>query len=188
MAARVISIEGLVSLLGATAGAPVTSARIAGLLEEIELEEGSLGPFIHFADSHYTRNLIHRDARFDLMAICWKPGQATPVHGHNGQLGWVKVLRGALESREYQRLAPDQSGGGGQVRLQAGQPMLCAPGAGLNLVTPRATIHSLGVPPGCQENSVSLHIYSLPFDSCMTFDPVRGSCERRQLTFDSVPG
>jgi cysteine dioxygenase len=198
MAARILSLQGLVDLLRSTEGAPITSPRIAGLLEEIELEAGSLGPYVRYADDHYTRNLIHRGPWFDVMAICWKPGQASPVHSHNGQLGWVKVLRGALESVEYQWPGPGQTGsretagaesptGFGQVRLQPGQPTVCVPGGGLNLVTQRATIHSLGVPQGCHEDSLSLHIYSLPFDSCVTFDVARGSCKRSLLAFDSVP-
>lgn len=192
-----VTVEGLVDLLRAAEGAPITSDRIAGILEEVELAEGSLRPFVRHAGDHYTRNLIHRDRWFDVMTLCWMPGQGTPVHTHNGQLGWAKVVRGALECVEYAWMGCDRPenqdvagldclAGGAQVKLRAHDPFVCVPGGGVNRVTRKVTIHSLGVPAGCTEPTVSLHVYSLPFDSCVTFDLARGSCFRRDLAFDSA--
>lgn len=197
MPVRSVSVEDLVELLRSAEGAPITSDRIAGLLSEVEVDEGSLRPFIRFADDHYTRNLIHRDRWFDVMTLCWMPGQGTPVHTHNGQLGWAKVLRGAIECTEYAWMGCDRpenqdvSGmdclaGGGQVKLSAHAPVVCVPGGQVNRVTRQVTIHSLGVPCGSTEPSVSLHVYSLPFDSCVTFDLARGRCFRRDLSFDTA--
>ncbi|MCE9638252.1 MAG: cysteine dioxygenase family protein [Planctomycetes bacterium] len=196
MSARSVSVEDLVELLRSAEGAPITSDRIAGLLQDVEIDEGSLRPFVRYADDHYTRNLIHRDRWFDVMTLCWKPGQGTPVHTHNGQLGWAKVLRGAIECTEYAWLGCDRPenqdvagldclAGGAQVKLDAHEPAICVPGSPVNRVTRRVTIHSLGVPRDCTEPSVSLHVYSLPFDSCVTFDVARGACWRRNLSFDS---
>jgi cysteine dioxygenase len=195
---RVVSVQGLIDLLRAAEGAPITSDRIADLLTEVEVDEASLRPYVAFADDHYARNLIHRDAWFDVMTLCWQPGQGTPVHTHNGQLGWAKVLRGALECVEYTYRGCDRPGnqevagmdclaGGNEVRLDPRPPLLATPGGPLNRVTKKVTIHSLGVPRDCRERTVSLHVYSLPFDSCVTFDLARGSCFRRELRFDSAP-
>lgn len=200
MAARTVSVDEMVDLLRSAEGAPITSDRIADLLQDVEIDEGSLRPFVRYADDHYTRNLIHRDRWFDIMALCWRPGQATPVHTHNGQLGWAKVLRGAIECVEYawkgcdrpenQNVAGmDCTAGGMQVKLEPREPLVAVPGGAVNRVTRQVTIHSLGVPRDCKEDSVSLHVYSLPFDSCVTFDMARGHCFRRDLRFDSTrPG
>ena len=32
------------------------------------------------------------------MAVCWKPGQRTVIHTHNGQLGWMRCSRGTWPS------------------------------------------------------------------------------------------
>ncbi|MCG3134025.1 MAG: hypothetical protein HMLKMBBP_01295 [Planctomycetes bacterium] len=194
---RTVSVEGVVDLLRGAEGAPITSDRIADLLSEVEIDEGSLRPFVRFADDHYTRNLIHRDRWFDIMTLCWAPGQGTPVHTHNGQLGWAKVLRGAIECVEYawkgcdrpenQNVAGlDCLAGGNQVKLDARPKLVCTPGGAVNRVTRQVTIHSLGNPAGSAERAVSLHVYSLPFDSCVSFDLARGSCFRRDLRFDSA--
>ena len=196
MPARSVTVEELVELLRAAEGAPITSDRIAGILEEVEIDEASLRPFVRYADDHYTRNLIHRDRWFDVMTLCWQPGQGTPVHTHNGQLGWAKVLRGAIECTEYAWLGCDRPenqdvagldclAGGAQVKLDAHAPVVAVPGGAVGRVTRRKTIHALGVPRDCKERSVSLHVYSLPFDSCVTFDLARGACWRRNLSFDS---
>ena len=195
MATRSVSVDGLVDLLRSAEGGPITSDRIAELMSGVEVEETSLRPFVRFADDHYTRNLIHRDKWFDVMTLCWTPGQGTPVHTHNGQLGWAKVVRGALECVEYAWLGCDRpenqnvSGidclaGGAQVKLEAHAPLVCTPGGAVNRVTRKVTIHSLGAPRE-GERTVSIHVYSLPFDSCVTFDMARGACYRRDLAFDS---
>lgn len=195
---QTISISGLVDRLRAAEGAPITSDRIAELLQDCEIDEGTLRPFVRFSDDHYTRNLIHRDRWFDIMTLCWKPGQGTPVHTHNGQLGWAKVLRGAIECVEYGYLGCDRPqnqdvagldclAGGNMVKLQRHPPAIATPGGPVNRVTKQVTIHSLGNPAGSAEGAVSLHIYSLPFDSCVSFDLARGTCWRRDLSFDSRP-
>lgn len=195
---RPVTVQGLIELLRGAEGAPITSDRIAGLLAEVEVAESDLRPYVAYCDDHYTRHLIHRDRWFDVMTICWQPGQGTPVHTHNGQLGWAKVLRGALECVEYRWLGCDRpenqdvSGmdclaGGHQVKLEPHAPAVLVPGGDVNRVTRKVTIHSLGVPQGCAERTVSLHVYSLPFDSCVTFDLARGQCFRRDLRFDSAP-
>jgi cysteine dioxygenase len=198
MTARRVTVEGLVDLLRAAEGAPITTDRIADLLAGVEVDEASLAPYVRFADDHYARNLILRDRWFDVMTLCWQPGQGTPVHTHNGQLGWAKVLRGALECVEYRWRGCDRPenqnvagldclAGGNQVKLEQDPPLLCEPGGAVNRVTKQVTIHSLGVPTDCRERTVSLHVYSLPFDSCVTFDLARGQCFRRDLTFDTAP-
>ena len=198
MGRRVVSVSSFVDLLRSTEGAPITSERVAGLFDEITIDEATLRPYVTWADDHYTRNLVHRDAHFDLMLICWKPGQGTPIHTHNGQLGWASVVRGALDSTEYRWTGCDRPenqnvagldclAGGRQVKLEPTQRVACTPGGDLNRVTKQVTIHSLIVPPDCREPVVSFHAYSLPFDSCVVFDVARGQCRRKDLAFDTVP-
>ncbi len=198
MVKRRLPVAGLVDELRRAEGAPITSDRIAGLLADVTLDEASLRPFVRFSDDHYTRNLVHRDRHFDVMVLCWTPGQGTPIHTHNGQLGWALVTRGALDCTDYRWLGCDRpanqnvSGidclaGGMDVKLETLDRKLCTPGGEMNKVTRQLTIHSLVVPPDCRERVVSLHVYSLPFDSCVVFDVAHGQCRRKELAFDTAP-
>lgn len=193
-----VSVGHLVDLLRKAEGAPITSSRIADLLGSVRLDPATLKPFVRHADDHYMRHLVHRDALFDIMAICWLPGQGTPIHSHNGQLGWAFAVQGAIECTEYawrgcdrpenQNVAGmDCLAGGMKVQLDEQRTLRCERDGELNIVDKQVTIHSLRVPDGCDEPVVSLHVYSLPFDSCVVFDVARGGCQRRELVFDSAP-
>ncbi len=198
MAKKIVSVATLVDQLRATAGAPITSGRILDVLGSVRLDEKSLKRYLDHTDSHYSRHLIHRDDHFDIMALCWMPGQGTPVHTHNGQLGWAFTVRGALDCVEYRWKGCDRpenqdvsgldcTAGGMQVNLEPLSTLTATPDGPINTVTKRVTIHSLAVPPDCDEPVVSFHVYSLPFDSCVVFDVARGSCHRKPLRFDSAP-
>ena len=198
MTKRVVPVASLVDELKKTEGAPITSDRIAEVLTDVTLDEATLRPYVRFADDHYTRNLIHRDAHFDIMVLCWMPGQGTPIHTHNGQLGWAFTTRGALECVEYRWTGCDRpenqdvSGmdclaGGMKVKLERTQSAVATPGGPVGRVTRKVTIHSLAVPHEVTEPTVSLHVYSLPFDSCVIFDVAQGNCRRKELAFDSAP-
>ena len=41
------------------------------------------------------------------MAICWKAGQKTAVHTHNGQLGWMQLAQGEVAVHNYKYLTCD---------------------------------------------------------------------------------
>lgn len=198
MSQRVVSVSSLVDELRKTEGAAITSDLIANVMTDVAIDEKTLRPYVRFADDHYTRNLIHRDKHFDIMVLCWQPGQGTPIHTHNGQLGWAFTTRGALDCVEYRYGGCDRpenqnvSGldclaGGMKVKLDRSDETLCTPGGAVNRVTKQVTIHSLTVPSDCKERVVSFHVYSLPFDSCVVFDVAQGHCRRKELAFDSAP-
>ncbi len=112
-----------------------------------------------------------------LLVICWKPGQATPIHDHNDQLGWVRVLWGSLEQATYSS-AP---------LVETGRQVVPASKAVVT-VDARRGVHRLGNPVGPSSNmdAISLHVYSKPHDSCLTFDLASGTTRRTELGIDRV--
>ena len=63
----------------------------------------TLHQYTFFADQRYARNLIELNDHFELMVICWKPGQVSPIHNHANSSCWMGVARGEL-LEEYARL------------------------------------------------------------------------------------
>ena len=57
--------------------------------------------YAHFADDHYTRNLVIRTEVFDLMLLCWDRGQQSPIHNHEGQRCWMAVLEEMTGSKSW---------------------------------------------------------------------------------------
>lgn len=158
--------------------------RIEELLGAWRPSLDSLRPFVAFDPVRYARQRVHREADFELVLMCWDRGQATPVHDHDGQHGWITVLEGRLAVQEYER-----RGGPGDLReLQSEEPtaagtVLLAPGrrfavsAGASVAEAAApeSIHRVGPEGG---RTLSLHLYSGPLDSFLVFDPERGTARR----------
>lgn len=88
----------------------------------------------------YTRHLIYADpmARFSAMLLVWRPGQASPVHGHRTWCAY-RVLQGSLYERHYRwdEAAQIARPSGGVVR---------EPGAVFSVPAGLGHIHSLGHP------------------------------------------
>ena len=175
----------------------ITKDRIAEYMAAVPLRADALHDYIWWRDSRYTRNLIFRDELFEVMAICWSPGQKTAIHTHNGQLGWMTVAQGEVTTTEFRHgscNAPENQnvvnidclGGATELQLDRLGTVTCAEGTGMVTVDKLQTIHQIenAGTMGC----VSLHVYSKPFDSCIAFDLEQQRCYRRSLSYFSKDG
>jgi cysteine dioxygenase len=194
---RSVRLDDFLGSLRGLESEPITSQRVLELCSECRLEPSSLERYSHFVDAGYTRNLIFRDELFEVMLLCWAPRQRTPIHSHNGQLGWMTVERGALAVIDYKWLgcnaAENQNvvgldclAGATELDLERQRVHECHPGGPVATVDKSQTIHQV-VTCG-SEPAVSLHIYSRPIDSCVAYDLARRSCYRRQLSYYSRYG
>jgi cysteine dioxygenase len=74
-------------------------AQLTGLmteLAELEADWTELTPFIHFSAQTYRRNLIKASRHYNLLVLCWKNGQRSPIHDHVGSNCALRVLKGAM--------------------------------------------------------------------------------------------
>jgi cysteine dioxygenase len=51
--------------------------------------------FIQFSDRGYMRNLVQAGSWYNVLVLCWKNGQRSPIHDHLGSSCAVRILRGA---------------------------------------------------------------------------------------------
>jgi cysteine dioxygenase len=87
------SLDDLYSYLDRLRGrAPL--ADLVGLLNELDVECDELVSFIRFSNRGYTRNLVRAGTWYNVLALCWKNGQRSPIHDHMGSSCGVRVLRG----------------------------------------------------------------------------------------------
>lgn len=186
-----LDLAGFLDELSSLKEGDVALPRVAELLAAVEPRPWELAPRACFRDDAYTRNLVRRDGLFDVIVLCWRPGQRTPVHDHSGQLGWVRVLRGTLEERAYAPARGSWSGGGAAcvgakvlALVERGHAVVPASPAVVTVDRERA-IHRLGNPAEGPrgEDAISLHVYSRPHDACSVFDLATGAVGRRELSF-----
>jgi sulfonate transport system ATP-binding protein len=151
---------------------------VARFLAGTRIEPASLDPYVRFAAGRYTRHLVHKDRDVELLVLCWGRGARAPIHGHEGELCWARVERGRLRFTSYREesRAP--------LRLVVlGPPVDGGPGH----VDGPADIHAVENPAALDEDAVSVHVYSRPYDECDIYDLAQGAVRRVRLDYDSVP-
>ena len=168
------TVRTIQDLVGRLCGIPAASFTRDQVLQEIGrtvLDPDSLRSYLYFRRSHYTRNLIHRDDLFEVVAIGWEPGQASAIHNHRGQECWMGVPIGRLEVRNYRLVEKDETAR--TCRLQPSVRYIMDPHhpAAVDPAEPIHSVHNL-IEDGCR--AVSVHVYSLPFDSCEIYQPEQG--------------
>ena len=178
------AVEGVVETLRKVPPASFQPGEVCNRLRNIQLDARTLLPYLHFAPRRYTRNLIFRDDVFELIALCWEPRTESPIHNHSGQLCWLSIQQGALRLENYHSL--DGPGPGANIRLvQTGGVERAAAGI-LDLQKGEDGIHRVSNP--FDERAVSLHVYSLPYDTCLAYDLNARTSREMRLAYHSVGG
>jgi cysteine dioxygenase len=167
------------------AGDPQSNpARVEELLASWRPNLESLRPWIAFDPVRYARQRLYRDLTFELLLLCWDRGQATPVHDHDGQAGWITVIEGSLSIQEYERyggpadlgdLTSDEPSPPDTVPMVPVRRLTVAAGSSVAEAAAPETIHRVGASGG---RALSLHLYAGPLSTFLVFDPERGTARR----------
>ena len=150
---------------------------VSQFLKTHPLQQKVLEQYTFFNNSHYTRNLIHKCKDYELMAVCWKPGQIAPIHGHEGEKCWARVESGKLKICNYKlenSTTPLQIKKTSEIIGETGY--LDGP----------ADIHKVENP--FDENAISLHLYTKPFNKCDIYNLDTGTKDRVALSYYSEFG
>jgi cysteine dioxygenase len=177
----------------------ITQDCVRDFMQGTQLSAQELTPYTHFRDEYYTRNLVYRDALFEVMIICWKSGQKTPVHSHNGQLGWMSIAQGEVAVHNYRYVAcncPEKQNvvgldclaGASHIELDRLHTEVCSEESGVSTVDKLQSIHQIENMDKSKAGVISVHVYSLPFDSCVSFDLDKQHCCRKTLSYFSRYG
>ncbi len=173
----------------------ITKDGLCRYLGNFQINPSDLEPYKNWLPEKHARNLIFRNEMIELMLICWNIGNRTPLHTHNGQLGWMVMHEGKLFVENFRHLecnkpenqqvvGMDCLAGATAISMQPLETELVTPGGRLNTVDKEHTIHRISNLPEWNEKAVSLHIYSKPIDSCVVFDLEESRCFRRDLKYD----
>jgi len=179
-----VAVEGIVETLRGVPPPRFQPGHICALLHDLTVRPETLQPFLHFAPGRYTRNMIYRDELFELLALCWDPRTASPIHNHSNQLCWLAVHQGALRLENFDSL--DGPGPGDRIRLIPAGGLARAPVGSVDLQQGDAAIHRVSNP--FPERAVSLHVYSRPYDTCIAYDCDTQTAREIQLFYHSVGG
>jgi len=195
-APEAVPVEQFVEGIRALSEGLITKQAIYDYLVAYEIRPEDLERFKLWVPERHTRNKIFRNAKIEVMLICWPSGTVTPLHTHNGQLGWMTMIEGKLAVENYHKVrcnaaeneqvvGIDCLAGATEIEMELTNTEMVVPGGPLNTVDKTQTIHRIINDAAWNERAVSMHVYSRPIDSCVVFDIEAGHCFRRDLKYDN---
>lgn len=124
-----------------------------------------LEPYFRWNNRHYTRQCVHRNEAFELLVVCYEPGQHTSIHDYDSEIAWVHPVMGEVVEERF-----IQSSGSGDLQLV--QESRLRPGM-LGAITRDSSIHRFSNPgPG---RAVTLNLYAAPMSKWRVYDERTGS-------------
>lgn len=180
-----ISIEKLTDGLRSISDADFTCDKVYKFLAENPVDVDSIHKYLHWSDKFYTRNLIYKDERFELMAICWNKGQNSKIHNHADQMCWMTVPIGKLHGQNFRTVEIDEANGYCKLEETDRFDLSDCLTAKVELEEP---IHQILNLSEFDERAVSLHIYSKPFDKCLAYCKDTDTFKEVQTFYTSIGG
>jgi cysteine dioxygenase len=137
-------------------------------LQSLEISLNDVQPFVRFHPDHYLRNLIRQGPAYQALVLCWRNGQRSPIHDHEGSSCAVKVMAGVATETLFDR-APN-----GMVFATGSRNLA----AGYTTASQDADIHQMSnLQPGDAE-LITLHVYSPPLLSMHVYSLLNADVSR----------
>ncbi|MFK7817639.1 MAG: cysteine dioxygenase family protein [Planctomycetaceae bacterium] len=89
-------LQGLVRLIRHMDGltGPATTEQMAELISHANVTRDDMINACKFNDKTYARTTLAKSDWYQLLVICWKYGQASPIHDHEGSSCAVRIVDG----------------------------------------------------------------------------------------------
>ena len=139
-------------------------------------EEAIIKKYSHFSEFMYTRNRIFRNDDFEIILLCWLPNQMAPIHGHEGEKCWFKVISGSLQICNYSIKSLKPLNLKFEEKINASKGYLDGP----------ADIHSIE---NCSnEPVITLHVYANPYNTCTVYNIKEKRINKLKMNYHSIDG
>jgi predicted metal-dependent enzyme (double-stranded beta helix superfamily) len=171
-----LSLEHFILEMGRRPARELTHERLLELVHRLRISDDLIASRSCFADDHYARNLVCRTQTFELLVLCWRPGQESTIHDHAGALNAIHVHRGELTSRSFAAGEGVPAGAGPVV--MAGEQQVTGDGW---IGVDRDGIHQLANT--TTEDLVTVHVYAPPLKELTVYSVDSSETERRPLRY-----
>jgi cysteine dioxygenase len=134
-------------------------AEVDDWMRRVCVTEDELRPHVGFKEATYARHRVFLCEQAELLVLCWRPGQRTPIHDHDGSFGAVRVLRGVMWETLFEM---DERRG---LVYKSAREWTHGHVTGADV----PDIHQLGNPDVSDRDLVTLHLYAPPLTSLNVF-------------------
>ena len=131
---------------------PVPLTVLTRDIQRLRVDLEAVRECVVFSLERYRRNLIHAGPMYHALLLCWRSGQASPIHDHRGSACAVRVIRGEATETVYEMTEEGRAFAVKTRKLAAG--FTCA--------TEDLDIHRLANEQSAGKDLVTLHVYSPP--------------------------
>ena len=147
------------------------------IAQMLDIPSGDLKEYAFWKDKGYTRNCIERTENFELLLLCWNPGDSTPIHCHGEQRCWVYQVTGKMEEVLYKENAEDELVKDIERTLEPGDICYMDDSIGYH------TLHNIS-----DKKCMSLHLYAKPIDSCTYYSKKSEGFIPKEMYYHSFKG
>ncbi len=179
------AIQDWVSKLSSIPAREFTLPRVEKLVRAYLIQPDTLKPYLFYAKSHYTRNLIFKCDLFEVIAICWEVGQESRIHNHRNQNCWMAVPIGRLRVQNFRVAKRDAAHA--TCRLVPTDVYDMDPEHPA-AVQPEEPVHQVLNLKEFAQRATSIHIYSRPYSSCEVYSLDKGVYSDVPLHYSSEYG
>ena len=180
-----VSIERLIAGLKSISDDDFTCDIVYDFLGGNPVDVDTVSRYFFWNPDFYTRNLIYKDDRFEMMAICWEKGQVSRIHNHADQKCWMTVPVGRLRGQNFAVDEIDEARSYCRLKETDAFELADCLAAKVELEEP---IHQILNLPEYDQRAVSIHIYSKPFDTCLSYCPDTHIYKEVPLFYTSIGG
>jgi cysteine dioxygenase len=174
---RDLSLDDFICEMSREPVSSLTLERLMHLAGRLSLSGDLVGNRIAFARDTYARNLVCRTPFFELLVLCWRPGQESTIHDHAGALNAISVYSGELTSRTFRRIHGSSASTGPVVQDAEERVPADARMVGLD----RDGIHQLANTSG--DDLVTVHVYAPALMELNVYSTTSAAVERRRLRY-----
>jgi cysteine dioxygenase len=182
---KTVKIENLIEGLREIPDAEFKCDNVYKFLADHPVEVDSISAYFFWSEKFYTRNLLYKDERFELMVLCWDRGQVSRIHNHADQMCWMTVPVGKLRGQNFRAVETDEEKGFCKLSETDMFNLSDCLTAKVELEQP---IHQILNLPEFNERAVSVHIYSKPFNKCLTYCRDTDTFKEVNLCYASIRG
>ena len=96
-------LQGLVKMIRHMDGltGPASTEHMADLISQANVTREDMINACKFSDKTYARTTLAKSDWYQLLVICWKYGQASPIHDHEGSNCAVRIVDGVATETTF---------------------------------------------------------------------------------------
>jgi cysteine dioxygenase len=182
---ELVSIDDWVKQLSAIPKEQFNIPRVFDFTKQKGVRPDTLSPYLYYAKTHYTRNLIFKCELFEVMAICWEVGQLSRIHNHRGQNCWMSTPIGRLRVQNFR---VDERNVSQRTCKLVATDFYEMDTEHPGVVEPEEPVHQVQNLESFHQRATSLHIYSYPYSSCEVYLMEKGVYSDVPLSYTSEYG